>query len=64
MSVDIYYDNKKAIFENIFGKDADENVSEFLQYVAIEMNRELTGEISDLKSSIKDLTDSNYETKK
>ncbi|WP_299183712.1 hypothetical protein [uncultured Aquimarina sp.] len=55
--MDQYYHNKKAQFKSNFKKDADEHLSEFLTFVSIEMNRELTGEVSDLKSAISELSD-------
>ena len=58
MSTDYYYEGKKAKFGNLFSKDADENTELFLKYVAIEINREMLGELSDLKDSISDLKDS------
>jgi len=56
---DHYYDNKKLHFKSNFGKEADENLSEFLKYVSIEINREMLDSFSDLKSSIDNLTESN-----
>ncbi len=57
---DYYYDNKKAHFKANFGKAADDNLSEFLKYVSIEINREMLDSLSDLKGSIESLTESNY----
>ena len=60
---DIYYTNKKSQFKSNFGKEWDENLSDFLQFVNIEITREFIGEISVLKESIDDLKQSNYDTK-
>lgn len=57
---DQYYDNKKLLFKSNFGKEADSNLSEFLKYVSIEINREMLDSLSDLKGSIENLTESNH----
>ncbi|WP_334113539.1 hypothetical protein [Paucihalobacter sp.] len=57
---DHYYNNKKAHFKSNFGKDADSNLSDFLKYVSIEMNREILDSLSDLKMAIDNLTESNH----
>jgi hypothetical protein len=62
MSDDYYYQSKKTKFKSLFNKDADENLGEFLQYISIEINREMLGELDELTKSIKELTQSNYDT--
>jgi len=57
---DSYYDTKKLHFKSNFGKDADSNLSEYLKYVSIEINREMLDTMSDLKTSIDNLTESNH----
>jgi len=57
---DYYFDNKKAQFKDTFEKQWDENLSDFLHYVSIEINREFMGNLNELKDSIKELTESNY----
>ena len=57
---DYYYTNKKAHFKSNFGKEWDDNLSDFLQYVNIEINREFIGNMDELKDSIKELTESNH----
>jgi LPS O-antigen subunit length determinant protein (WzzB/FepE family) len=61
MSDDYYYHGKKIKFKSLFNKDADENLSQFLQYISIEINREMLGELDELTKSIKELTQSNYD---
>lgn len=58
MSSDYYYEGKKQKFYSIFNLDANDNTDLFLQYVAIEIQREMLGEYSDLKDAIENLTQS------
>ena len=57
---DHYLKNRKIKFKSLFGVDADDNISDFLKYVSIDVNREMLDKMDDLKMAIDNLTESNF----
>lgn len=52
---DHYLENRKIKFKSLFGVDADDNITDFLKYVSIDVNREMLD-----KMAIDNLTESNF----
>jgi hypothetical protein len=53
---DNYYSNKKSQFKDEFNKNWDDNISDFLLFVSIQMQRELSGDIHNLSEVLKEST--------
>lgn len=60
---DHYYENKKAHFKSNFGIEWNENLSDYLRYINIEITREFMDNVSDLKESVDKLSGALYDTK-
>ena len=52
-----YIRTKKAYFKELFEKDADENINEFLQYLTEQTNRSQVNAIEDLSKEVKSFKD-------
>jgi hypothetical protein len=51
---------KKAQFESLFKKKADENLNEFLMYLTDTTNRKLWSELEDLNKHIENLKEDGF----